>query len=494
MLTTMKKSVLTISAIIAASAVMAQNEDDALRFSQTYQQGTARSAAMGGAFGALGGDLSVLSTNPAGMSIYKDGEFSFTPCFGNITTNNTINGFEKEDSKFNFKVGNIGFVTSHHNGNEGGFSGFAFGMAFNRLTDFSQKSIVYGRNDVSSHLDLWSQDSKGTNPDKLYWSNYLVYEGKLMTIVDSADWVYSNMHQRVGASYGEYQQYNQTLKGGINSWDFAFSGVYAEKFFFGASLGIQSVNYKNTSTYSELDINDVVDYNDFDFKEKTETRGTGINFKAGVIYKPVNFLRFGAAIHTPTFYSLTNKYYYTISSSFDSDVDIASQYHVSDKVDYEYQFISPFKAILSGAFVVPNYGLISVDYEYVDYTKAKFEINDEDNYDFVDENDAIKEKFKSTKNLRIGVEGLVGQISLRGGYAIYGNPNKFVADDIQRQIISCGIGFRGDGFYVDFAGTYHIYNTEDYLYGSPLRTDLPSQTYKIDKNHLYMMATIGFKF
>ena len=494
MYTTMKKSILTISAIIAASAVMAQSEDDALRFSQTYQQGTARSAAMGGAFGALGGDLSVLATNPAGMSIYKDGEFSFTPCFGNITTNTTINGFDKEDSKFNFKMSNFGFVTSHHNGNEGGFSGFAFGMTFNRLNDFSANNRVYGRNDNSSHLDLWSEDSRGTNPDRLYWANFLPLEAQLMNIVDSTDWVYSNMFHRAGASYGEYQKFVQTVKGGINSWDFAFSGVYAEKIFFGASLGIQSVNYKNVATYSELDINDVVDFNDFDFKEEVHMRGSGINFKAGLIYKPVNFLRFGAAIHTPTFYSLTNKYYYHLNAVFDSDIDIAPQDKISDNMDYEFRFTSPFKAILSGAFIVPNYGLISVDYEYVDYTKAKYETNEEDNHDFDAENTNIKEKFKATKNLRIGIEGLVGQISLRGGYAMYGNPNKFVADDIQRQIISAGIGFRGDGFYLDFAGTYHIYNTEEYLYGSPMYSDLPSQSYTVDRNHLYIMATLGFKF
>ena len=107
--TTMKKSVLTILAIIAASTVMAQSAEDALRFSQTFQQGTARSAAMGGAFGALGGDISVLATNPAGMSIYKDGAFSFTPVFGNVTSNTKFNGFESEDDKFSFKLSNMQF-------------------------------------------------------------------------------------------------------------------------------------------------------------------------------------------------------------------------------------------------------------------------------------------------------------------------------------------------------------------------------------------------
>ena len=488
---TMKKLFLIIPAVIAASAVMAQSEDDALRFSQTYQQGTARSAAMGGAFGALGGDLSVLSTNPAGMSIYKDGEFSFTPCFGNITSNTNLNGFENEDSKFNFKIGNIGFVTSHHNGNESGFSGIAFGMTFNRLYDFSANTLVDGRNDFSSRLDFWTDRSRGLSPDEMDdYADFRAYDCFLMDVTDSASWTYTNLHHQGNrAVYGQYQQLIQTIKGGINSWDFALSGVYAEKLYFGASLGIQTVNYKYNSTFSEEDRNNVpgIGYDYYDFEEEQETRGTGINLKAGVIYKPVNYLRFGAAIHTPTFYSLTDKYRTNMTSKLDFDDKVYESY--PDMNNYDYRLYTPSKAILSAAFIVPNYGLISVDYEYVDYKHSRFETNDDDNYSFKLENQAMKDKFKATKNIRVGIEGLAGQISLRAGYAMYGNPYKFVTDDIQRQIISGGVGFRGDDFYIDLTGTYHIYKTDRYLYEG----NNPAM-YSIENNHLYIMATFGVKF
>ena len=493
MLTTMKKSVLTISAIIAASAVMAQSVDDALRFSQTYQQGTARSAAMGGAFGALGGDLSVLSTNPAGMSIYKDGEFSFTPCFGNITSNVKFNGFEKEDDKFNFKMGNIGFVTSHHNGNENGLSGFAFGMSFNRLSDFSENRRVYGRNNNGSLLDLWSSRAQFESPDDLY-NHGLISELKanqcsLLEVTDSSRWTYQSIHDIAGR-YDEYQEDVKTIKGGINSWDFAFSGVYAEKLFFGASIGIQTVNYKNLSTYSELDIDNFVDYDYWSLKEEQETRGSGVNFKAGLIYKPVNFLRFGAAIHSPTFYSLHEKYYGIMEAKYDYDPTVyESNPEDNAPSEYDYRCRTPFKAIFSGAFIVPNYGLVSVDYEYVDYSKCKFETNEEDNHLYDSDNDYIKDNFKATKNLRIGLEGLAGQVAIRAGYAMYSNPYKFIGDDIQRQIISAGLGFRGNDVYVDLTGTYHIYNTDCYLYEG----NNPA-LYKLEKHSLYIMATIGFKF
>ena len=491
----MKKLVLTISAIIAASAVMAQSAEDALRFSQTYQQGTARSAAMGGAFGALGGDLSVLATNPAGMSIYKNGEFSFTPVFGNTHAKSTLNGFESEDDKFSFKLSNIGFVSSVHNGNESGFSGFAFGMAFNRLNDFSANNLVYGRNDNNSFLDYWAKRGTGDNPNKLNpYAEYLAYYCQLLDSIAPGE--YRSIHQRPRAGYGQYQKYIQTVKGGINSWDFAFSGVYAEKLYFGASLGIQTVKYKLVSTYSEDDVNDVVDYDFWDFKEEQEVRGTGINLKAGVIYKPLSFIRVGAAIHTPTYYSLNEKYYSYLTSQLDTDIDPEPWDCISDKSEYDFRLFTPFKAIFSGAFIVPNYGLISVDFECVDYSKCRFETNEEDNYSFFDENETCKKGYKGTKNLRIGLEGLAGPVSIRAGYAMYGNPYKWVKDDIQRQIVSAGVGFNSESFSLDLTGTYHIFNTQYYLYGAP---DTPSysdvtQAYDVNNNHLYIMATARFKF
>ena len=45
----------------------AQNDADLFRFSKHYHGGSARFEAMGGAFGALGADISSAQVNPAGM-------------------------------------------------------------------------------------------------------------------------------------------------------------------------------------------------------------------------------------------------------------------------------------------------------------------------------------------------------------------------------------------------------------------------------------------
>ena len=58
--------------------VNAQNLDDVFRLNQFYHNGSARFNSMGGAFGALGGDLSAISINPAGSVVFIDSEIGFT--------------------------------------------------------------------------------------------------------------------------------------------------------------------------------------------------------------------------------------------------------------------------------------------------------------------------------------------------------------------------------------------------------------------------------
>ena len=101
----MQKIKLIISAIIVANGcVFAQNETDALRYAFYDYQGTARYTSMGGAFGALGGDLSALNQNPAGIAIYRRGEFSISPGFLFNNSESTYNGSISKDLKQNLNI------------------------------------------------------------------------------------------------------------------------------------------------------------------------------------------------------------------------------------------------------------------------------------------------------------------------------------------------------------------------------------------------------
>lgn len=58
----------------------------------------------------------------------------------------------------------------------------------------------------------------------------------------------------------------------------------------------------------------------WDFTERLETTGWGINLKVGIIAWPVDWLRIGAAVHTPTYYyGLNDKWYTTTEARLGPD-------------------------------------------------------------------------------------------------------------------------------------------------------------------------------
>ncbi|MCR5455307.1 MAG: hypothetical protein K6F33_10005 [Bacteroidales bacterium] len=487
----MKKYIIAAGILGVAMSATAQTEYDALRFSQTYQQGTARSAAMGGAFGALGGDISVTAINPAGMSIYRGADVCLTPLVLNNTVKSTINGREAEDNKFAMKFASIGIVMGNDRGKTTGFTNFAWGITYNRLNDFSANEALGAYNNSSSMLDRWRDMA-----NQSVWSDYtngLAYDAGLMFdstvngvqryfIPNDKEWGYGAQ-----GGYGEYQSRTVTQKGGMGTWDFAISGAYNDMFFFGASLGVQSVNYKYTARYHEDDKDNLLPYEHWDFNEKLKINGGGVNLKLGLLVKPVNFLRIGAAFHTPTVYNIRDKYYTTVYNLLDNN---SSGEQISPSDSYNYDLVTPMKGILSAAFIVPGYGLISFDYESVNYTKAKFQNEDFDEDDFETQNNAIKAKFQKTNNFRVGLEGLAGPVSIRAGYALYGNPYKYVSGDKQRQILSFGLGLKGSNdFYMDLTATYHIYQTDAVLYEWADYV----QPYSYDNRYLNVMVTFGVK-
>jgi hypothetical protein len=495
----MKKSIFLASLTLLSSAVFAQDEYDAIRFSQTYQQGTARSTAMGGAFGALGGDISCLSSNPAGISIYKRGELTFTPQFVNVNSESTIDGYNNSDNKFSFKLANFGFVSANYNAEKSGFKGWAWGIAYNRLADYNVKEFILRRNDNGSMLDSWSVKADGINPDYLIDQDggvgmALAYKCELLN--DNGNGNYCNAHDEgfTGNSYGygEYQKNRIKTKGGHNSWDFAFSGNFNDIVYFGASLGVETLRYKSTNVYREdaKDLSDI-EYNYWQFKRNFEINAAGINLKAGVIVKPVNFLRFGAAIHTPTWFNgVEDKFYATMECDYKTGDFIRTmtedpEYGYDPMIKYNLQ--TPFKAIASAAFIAPGVGLLSFDYEFVDYSQAKFETEDfeEDAYDEV--NQTIKKWYRPTHNFRVGGEvKLNPYCSLRAGYAVYGNPDKDIKLDIERQIGSFGVGFGNEDFFFDLTGAYHFYQTSKMLYDG--------QFYDLKNKYVYVTMTFGFRF
>ena len=499
----MKKIIYTISILMLTYGAFAQDMTDALRYSNYHISGTARSTAMGNAFGALGGDFTSLSINPAGVAVYRTGEFTFTPSIGNISTDGTYLGNKATDSKYNMGINNIGYVTTLPTGqnSESGLVSLSFGIGFNRLGSFSTNMLAEGANANNSLLNYFtnnvnnpviSSDNFDPYYERLAWDTYLLN-------YDNTNKVYFNDITDNG--YGQSQRKSTSQTGYINEYLLSFAANFNHKVYIGATLGIHDVVFKEDVSLSEWDANNNIPYfNSFTFNSGLKTTGSGYNLKFGVIYKPIDNLRLGIAVHSPTFYKFSDWYNNNMKSSITYLSDGATENYSAapDKAGiYDYEIQTPLKTILSGAYVIGKSGLISVDYEIVDYATAKIK-NGSDGYNYIDENAEIQKAYKTVGNLHIGGEFRVNNnFSLRAGYENF--PSMYKSSYLNTSstnsnstysTVSGGFGFKQGSFFLD-AAIKHIMSQESLKFYPDINA---TEMVKYNSNQNNIILTLGYKF
>jgi hypothetical protein len=155
----MKKIIAILVAIIVSSALYAQNENDALRYSLINYGGTARFAGMSGAYGAVGADFSSLSQNPAGIGLYRKSEFTITPVLSSNNITSNYMGTSISDSRNTMYLGNIGYVFSQNlKGHAGPLVNIQFGFGVNQLARFNNRMTISGFNNNNSLLTTYVDD------------------------------------------------------------------------------------------------------------------------------------------------------------------------------------------------------------------------------------------------------------------------------------------------------------------------------------------------
>jgi hypothetical protein len=483
----MKKLILSISiGIVCTVSASAQNDIDAMRYSQLSFKGTARFAAMGGSMSALGGDISCLSFNPAGIAVYRKTELSITPYLNSSNTSSTYNGMNSGDRKLNFNMSSIGLVATIHlkEDNNSGWKNLNFGFGYNGSSNFNSRTSIMGYNKASSLLDTYVGAANGTTSSSFdLFSTNLAYQTYLINPISATDTTHYN---HVIPNYGELQKKTVESSGSMGETDISFGGNYKDKVFIGGTIGIVNVKYIESSSYSESDNLDTINgFKSFTLSNSLTTRGTGYNFKMGVIVNATDWLHVGAAIHTPTQIKLTDNHSATMNSDLDNGVTYSQD---SPKGKYNYSLTTPFRAIGSLGFVIKKTALINVEYEYLDYSYAQ--LHSSDAGVFSDVNASIRDKYTSTGNFRIGGEYRMDPFAFRVGYALYGSPFK-AGDNMNasRKSISTGIGFREKNYFIDLAYVYTYYTEYNYLYDSPnlnsVQTDYTGSSF---------MITFGVKF
>jgi hypothetical protein len=479
----MKRNILTISLLaLMVTGLTAQNEQDVLRYSFIQTGGTTRSLSLGGALGAVGGDFAALSINPAGLGIYRTGEFAFTADYNSFSSDARYLGSSMTDNGFKMGFSHFGVVMPININREGsGIKGVTFAVGYNKLRDFGQNATMKGINNSNSLVDGFVSTANSSSGSWDPFSDGLAWETYLIDYDSIAGVYYSDFD---GSDYGQTQRRTVSTRGSLGEYDFSLGANLSDRLFLGVTLGVQNVKYSETWEHSESDPDDVINYFDgFSFRNTLNTTGQGVNFKLGLLARPLDFLRVGASVQTPTVLKLDDDFRATMST----DLNDGEGTHTFDaNGDYDYSITTPFKATGSIAFIFQQYGLISLDYEFVDYSSGRLRAND---YDFFNENEAVSERYKPGSNLRIGAEvKLMGSYYVRGGFATYASP--YVSGEPNAgnslTVFSGGVGYRDSNYYFDFGFARSGWDQTYFLYDNV--------SSEITNTLSRFSATLGFKF
>lgn len=426
----MIKNIISFIAIITIStsafSQVKDYDETALLFSQEKLNGTARFLSMSGAFGALGGDLSAAGINPAGMAIYKYNTASFSLDANSKRNNDTYYNLSSSDRINDFGFAQAGGLIVFENGNDN-WSKFTFSVNTAVSNDFDDLISLSGNTNISN-------ESFFLNPDPL------------------AD-LYDNVASQKMSNYTIGNKYKT---------NFTVATKFNKSTYFGVSVISNSIDYAQemTVTESSEDLNG----NTFDasLNQRLDVYGQGVAFNLGLIVIPVQKLRLGLSYQTATWYSLTEEFSENTSVDL-SNANVTQPENINSA--FEYRLSAPGKATASIAYIFGKEGLISLDYSYKDYGKAKLSPSNEFETGF-NYNEQIKNNYEAVSSINVGGEYRLKYVSLRAGYHFENSPYKNVTENIKGY--SLGFGFKtGEYSNLDFAFNQTSYQDRNRYLSTP---------------------------
>jgi len=489
-----------VAIVVIAQNSFAQYSQDAVLFSTGQTGSTSRIKAIGNAQTAIGGDLSSISGNPAGIGFFTHSEAAFTPEFNSSKIKSNYLGTASSGNTSNLNFNNASAVfysrlnTPRGSDKTQGWLSLNFGVSYNRKNDFYANVNYGGKNNANSIADYYAilanqpyfQIGDGSLAD-------MAYQQQLI------DAYYINPSQpALGSTYrgnakpGVTQTNNMTREGGENEFSLSMGANYSNKLYLGLGIGITSLRYNLNNSFTESGVASLQDPNDptksisanytSTYAQNQVTTGDGFNARLGFIYKPADAIRIGATFTTPTYYTVQDDYSEGLRTAYNVGSPQPSQ-----PADYPftYNFHTPLKVSGGMAVFFGSYGFITADAEYVDYASVK--LSSTDGYDATQDNHDIKTSYQSTANIHAGGELKLDNVFVRGGYSIQGNPQKSLEST---KTISGGLGVRFEKFYID--ATYTNVTGSQAMSPYVLATNTPQAN--LDKTYNNAFLTVGFKF
>jgi hypothetical protein len=521
----MKKTVFLIGLLCTCNvAIFSQgNEIDAYTLSNTELSGTARSMAMGGAFGALGGDISSLSSNPAGLGIYRSSEVNGTLGLSMMNTSSNWYGTGTNSKKTSFSPDNLGFELYLPTAS-GSIVNWNVGFSYNRVKNYNREyrmrnngmsysmadyvgflaTNAFGYNDGITENEFLNNPYN--NPD--LQGNWLSILGYDSYFIDDEGGNYWSSTMSAPGKTG----LRMSERGHIDEMNFGIGTNISNVLFLGASLSVTDLEYKLFSAYEEYNqLNDHLYLDNW-----LTTTGKGYSVNAGAILN-LQMIRLGIAYNSPRWYSM-NDYYDARGESYIKEYDDEPYYAYTPENSYNtYNFRTPGKWIFSGAVILGKSALISADYEITDYKGMHFaDENGNDGGFYVNNN--IETDFGVSHTLKLGAElKITPQFAIRGGYISQTNPinNKLVNNDVEiapsgtiphfaiqskaTNYYTAGLGYRfTPNFYMDLACVYKTSNDNVYAFSNGYlangKLDVGSEAGLLKTNYTKLLLTLGYKF
>lgn len=527
--------------------VTAQTVYDAAKIADKDLNGTARFVGMGGAMSALGGDISTIGTNPAGIGIYRSHDVMTSFSLSSFGTDANYMGNNLSTSKMKGSYDNLGFVLSTKIGNKTTLRYVNFGFNYHKANSFYGNMEMGGKlgNQSQSYYMAWQAagiEKWGSSPytdDYIGWLSVLGYDGWLITDIttDRTDTPYLDeegnqindvdgnpLYRTPGVYYGLYDNGNASFRseqrGGIEQYDFNVSFNIKDRVYLGVTLGAYSVDYNKYTTYGES-------YGNGEYYSLTSNNqivGAGFDVKLGAIIRPFEYspLRVGLAIHTPTFYSLDYKTRAYVESSLYDPVtgkneaaSVATENIVDGDMVREFRLQTPWLYNVSLGYTIGNNWALGAEYEYQDYSSMEFRDPQgfSDSFEFENSTTAM---LKGVHTFRAGLEyKVIPQFAIRAGYnyrsALF---NKDAFKDLPINSIqtdtdfsntqalnnyTVGIGYRGSMFYADLAYKFTSCKSDFYPFVNMNQTDnvleiTPPEATKVTDRRSQVLLTLGVRF
>jgi len=502
----MKKFNLLFISILSMSYMFGQDISDALRYSQDEIQGSARFRALSGAFGALGGDLSAVSLNPAGSAVFSKSFASFS--ISNLDTKNDskyFNGLTStSDSKFDFNQGGGVFVFAN-NDSSSPWKKFTLGLEYDKTRNFDDNWAAVGTNTNNQSIDLYFLNyADGLRLDEISTLQGETISNAYSEIGD----IYGFAHQQAFLGYESYilepdsnddanTTYYSNLANGTFNQDYTYSSTgyngkitfnaavqYEDNLYLGVNLNSHLINYDRTTLLYETNSNSGSLINEIEFDNTLSTRGTGFSFQLGGILKLSKEFRVGLTYDSPTWYTIDEETTQYIATAYGSDSPVIINPQIVN-IYPSYKLQTPGKFSGSLAYVFGEQGLISFDYSVKDYSNAKFKPTS-DSF-FAGQNSIISSDLTSASTYRFGAEYRVKQFSFRGGYRFEESPYKDGVTVGDLNGYSLGVGFNFGNAKLDITYDQAKRTNQNHLYNVGL-TDAAM----VDVKNSNVTLSLGF--